>query len=127
VQLRIIEQVPGDFQMEQRIHRALDAHRLHGEWFADVEAVREVIANPHSFGDAEEPETLGGRIRACRMRLGMDQTTFGWRVGVSQTQIARWESDRHEPRVSSIAAIARLAGVALSWLAYGEASEELAA
>lgn len=43
------------------------------------------------------PVTLGERLRARRLRLGLSQTEVGRLVGVSRSAVQRWESSQCDP------------------------------
>lgn len=45
--LRLLAAIPGGEVVEKRIHTALDAHRLSGEWFDSAVALRYLIENHH--------------------------------------------------------------------------------
>ncbi len=62
------------------------------------------------------PTTLGGWLRKWRGRAGLTQAQVASRLGVVQTTISFWESDRHEVGVQSLQVLAEL---------YGVSSEEL--
>lgn len=47
----------------------------------------------------------------------------GTACGLSPEQVGRWVSGRAEPRFTGLAALARLSGHSLNWLAYGEGPE----
>lgn len=48
--LRVIATIDGGLAVERRIHALLKEHRLSGEWFEDVPAVRDMIALLKSEG-----------------------------------------------------------------------------
>lgn len=50
----------------------------------------------------------------------------GLATALSSEQIGRWVTGRAEPRFSGVAALARLTGHSLDWIAYGEGPERLA-
>ena len=52
-------------------------------------------------------ETLGQRIRAQRIRLGMTQEELAERLYVKKSTISYYETDKKEMRVSCLAEIAR--------------------
>lgn len=60
---------------------------------------------------------LGARIAAARKNAALSQATLGHRLGVTQTAVAGWESDRREPGLTELVALARELGVTLAHLA----------
>jgi transcriptional regulator with XRE-family HTH domain len=70
-------------------------------------------------------ETLGARIRRLRVVRGMTQyqlaeacAAYGRRV--ERTNVQRWEYGEHVPTVANFAALARVLGVSIDVLFYGE-------
>ena len=51
-------------------------------------------------------DTLSKRIRAARVAAGLTQAALGEALGVSHTQIARWETGRAEPRIAALLKLA---------------------
>ena len=51
-------------------------------------------------------DTLGKRVRAARVAAGLTQAALGEALGVSHTQIARWETGRAEPRIAALLKLA---------------------
>lgn len=47
-------------------------------------------------------------MKAMRNRAGMTQEALGRALGVHQSVIARWESGKHEPSMSTIIRIAEI-------------------
>jgi transcriptional regulator with XRE-family HTH domain len=60
---------------------------------------------------APREETVGARIRALRERAGLTQAVLAAMVGVSVGQVSRWETNRTEPALSNLAALAPALGV----------------
>ena len=54
---------------------------------------------------------LSTRIRAARIAAGLTQAALGEALGVSHTQIARWETGRAEPRIAALLKLAAALGV----------------
>lgn len=52
----------------------------------------------------------GTRIRDARLKAGMTQTDLAHAIRTSDRNIARWEAGDNQPRISSVAAIARATG-----------------
>ncbi len=63
--------------------------------------------------------TLGMRIKQTRKRLEMSQRVLGRAIGVDQSSVAGWESDRARPRPRHLQALAQTLSVTAAWLAYG--------
>jgi len=91
------------------------------------------------------PISLGDRILSCRLLLGVagapigrtTQTDLALAVtGVlrnrkpdapplSKATVSRWESDKTEPSLETICAVARVFGCEAGWLAFGEGTNPL--
>ena len=67
--------------------------------------------NHHSSGIAQ-------RIRFLRGALS--QATFAHRLGISQTDVSRYESSNRTPPMTLLTAIATEFHVSLDWLVFGE-------
>ena len=59
----------------------------------------------------EEEMTLGGRLYASRRNVGMSLNLAARLLGVKASTLKSWESDRSEPRVNKLVALAGLLGV----------------
>ncbi len=59
----------------------------------------------------EEEMTLGGRLYSSRQHAGMDLKLAARLLGVKASTLKSWESDRSEPRVNKLVALAGLLGV----------------
>ena len=59
----------------------------------------------------EEEMTLGGRLYASRQNVGMSLNLASRLLGVKASTLKSWESDRSEPRVNKLVALAGLLGV----------------
>lgn len=59
----------------------------------------------------EEEMTLGGRIYASRQNAGMSLHMAANLLGVKSSTLKSWETDRSEPRVNKLVALAGLVGV----------------
>ena len=59
----------------------------------------------------EEEMTLGGRLYASRQNVGMSLNLAARLLGVKASTLKSWESDRSEPRVNKLVALAGLLGV----------------
>ena len=58
-----------------------------------------------------EEMTLGGRLYASRQNAGMSLNLTARLLGVRASTLKSWESDRSEPRVNKLVALAGLLGV----------------
>ncbi|RFB01460.1 helix-turn-helix domain-containing protein [Parvularcula marina] len=75
--------------------------------------------------DDQLPNSIGGRIRAARKSLGLNQGGLAARLGVSQPTVANWEADVHNPRQLMLAKLSEALEVSLGWLAGGNSTERL--
>ena len=66
------------------------------------------------------PSTIGGRIRQVRVKRGQSQMDFAADLDCHPNLVCKWESGRHEPRLDTLAKIAKLGGVTVGWLINGE-------
>jgi len=62
---------------------------------------------------------IGKRIKAVRLKLGMNQTEFGERIGSSQASVGYYESGRHELPYETMLKVSRLGHVTLDWILTG--------
>lgn len=60
--------------------------------------------------------TLGQRIQAHRVRLGLSQEGLGDKLGVSRQAVSKWEADRAVPDTDKLIALSRLFGLSLNEL-----------
>lgn len=60
------------------------------------------------------------RIKSLRKQLGLNQSEFAARIGVSQTAVAAWEAGTRNPMDAIIQSICREFGVSERWLRSGE-------
>ena len=61
-------------------------------------------------------KTMGERIKALREGRALSQQALAVLLGVSVSQVSRWERDEQEPSVSSLRALARELAVSLDEL-----------
>lgn len=52
----------------------------------------------------------GGKIKEARLAADMSQAQLARAIGSTEKNIQRWENDRNQPRVSSVALIAKATG-----------------
>jgi len=68
---------------------------------------------------------IGNRIKLVRDQLGLNQTAFAQRLGLSSpTAISRYEKGQREPDIESLIKITELANITLDWLLTGEGAKE---
>lgn len=63
---------------------------------------------------------MNKRIKQLRKHLGLNQTDFASRIGVSQTAVAAWELGTRNPMDAIIQSICREFNVSERWLREGE-------
>ena len=59
---------------------------------------------------------LGDRLRWLRTRAGLSQADVAEQVGMSESQVLRWENDKAEPDSKSLRKLARMFGVTADYL-----------
>ncbi len=69
--------------------------------------------------DRAEERTLGGRLRAVRGELGLNQTELGEAIGVGQSSIAAYESDSRAPPLPVLLALEHRLNINHRWLLEG--------
>jgi transcriptional regulator with XRE-family HTH domain len=72
-----------------------------------------------ALAEAAVPEwTFGERLAKARKHVGLTQESMAARMNVSASAIAKWESDRGEPRAfqKTISEWAEVTGVDQAWL-----------
>lgn len=60
--------------------------------------------------------TLGQRIQAHRVRLGLSQEGLGDKLGVSRQAVSKWEADGAVPDTNKLIALSKLFGISLNEL-----------
>ena len=68
-------------------------------------------------------EALPGRLRDCAKRVG-GATKLSRITGVRPRTLQNYLDGKREPRVSTLVAVAKAAGVEVTWLATGEGASE---
>lgn len=68
------------------------------------------------------PDTLAGRIRKVRTHRNMMQIELARRVGVTPLAIKNIENHSSEPKIFTAAQIAKVLGVSLDYLVFGDAA-----
>lgn len=72
----------------------------------------------------EGSATLGGRIEASRMRIGLNIKQLALRLGVMPKTVKNWETDRSEPRANVVLLLAGILRVPAVWLISGESTDQ---
>lgn len=70
---------------------------------------KSITSNPISQRDEAAARELAATIRATRLELGMSQSKFAARLGVKQSTIFRWETDRSRPHPTYLKELAVIA------------------
>lgn len=73
-------------------------------------AVRLKALKPKPNGYPKEINTLGDHLRAKRFDLGVLQEDIALRIGVDETTICNWETNRYEPAISYVPKIIHFLG-----------------
>lgn len=60
--------------------------------------------------------TLGSRIRRARETAGLGQAEFARKIGVTPTNVWKWEMGHRDPKLRRLVDIAKLLGVSVDWL-----------
>lgn len=63
------------------------------------------------LSDGNIDSTLGGRLFECRQKAGLSVEMLANLTGVKPSTLKSWESDRSEPRVNKLVAMAGILGV----------------
>ncbi|TKT76814.1 helix-turn-helix transcriptional regulator [Aquamicrobium sp. LC103] len=71
------------------------------------------------YSETPDFDTLGGRLSRARDATGISSQQLARRLGVQQSTIQAWESDRSQPRANRLNMLAGILGVSLSWLLHG--------
>lgn len=66
VEPKLIDAIPGGYDLEHFVHLRLSEHRLKGEWFKDCPAVRDTMNallrdGPDAIGYKPSPQSIAGR------------------------------------------------------------------
>lgn len=64
-------------------------------------------------------DTLGGRLSRARDAADLTVPQLARRLGVKDTTIQAWESDRSQPRANRLTMLAGVLNVSPSWLLHG--------
>lgn len=64
-------------------------------------------------------DSYGLRLKACRRAVGLTQTEFAEKVGLTRSSIANIEADRQMSTIADAERYAEALGVDPAWLAFG--------
>lgn len=73
-------------------------------------------------GENRKMYEIANRIKETRKRIGMKQTDFKNKVGISNGEISKIENGLSEPGIKKFLSIAEALGVDITWLATGHYS-----
>lgn len=60
--------------------------------------------------------TFGEKLKEARKEAGLSQEQFAWKMSVSRSAIAKWETDKGMPDVNNLKAMAKLLNVSVDYL-----------
>lgn len=85
---------------------------------ASRSGLRPLLANEieRLHGGSDEPENLGGRVRAVRLSKGLTLKELARRSGLSRAFLSQVERNQASPSVASVSRIAKALDVSLSGL-----------
>lgn len=67
-----------------------------------------------------EKKRVGRRIATARAKKSMTQTELAWAIGYQQTEISSYERGKRMPSDPTMEALAKVLGVSVQWLKYGD-------
>ncbi|MDK2856168.1 MAG: hypothetical protein PWQ86_1381 [Bacillota bacterium] len=67
-------------------------------------------------------ETLGQRLRALRLKLGLSQHQVAAATGITRGNICNYELDKFTPTGENLIRLAEFFGVSIDWLLTGKTS-----
>lgn len=68
-------------------------------------------------------DTIGNRVRHVRETMGLKQGQMAVKLGIPQSSLSQFESDKRIPGIEILIKISQLANVSTDWLLLGENSE----
>ena len=72
--------------------------------------------NNKNFDNFDNLPTLGDKLRRMRKHAGLTQSQMGQKIGVKDTHISKWETNRSKPSRDYIIKVAKLFDVSLDTL-----------
>lgn len=109
--LEILATLPGDAELEERLHAAFEASRLHGEWFEATPKLLAVVAQAQAGALTEA--TLPPKAQKQRQPLdpltqelvgladGLDMSRVLAGTGVALSTWQRWRNGTVSPRLNT--------------------------
>lgn len=73
----------------------------------------------HIYSQKPDLDTMGGRLSRARDAAGLTVSELARRLGVKNSTLQAWESDRSQPRANRLAMLAGVLNISPSWLLYG--------
>jgi DNA-binding XRE family transcriptional regulator len=104
---------------EYTIHNIFSTDRLYGEWFnLSTELLNFIRPLPipekkTSIKNLCDIDNIAAKVRALRAWLGLSQTEFGNKIGVSITTVSAWEAGRGNPKPENVQKINETFGIPL--------------
>ena len=71
------------------------------------------------YEQTPDDDTRGGRLTRAREARALTTRDLAWKLGVRQSTVTKWESDRSVPSSHRLSILAGLLDVSLSWLLHG--------
>lgn len=71
------------------------------------------------YEQTPDDDTPGGRLTRAREARGLTTRDLAWKLGVRQSTVTKWESDRSVPSSHRLSTLAGILDVSLSWLLHG--------
>ena len=77
------------------------------------------LNEPNSDFEYETPDSIGGRIKILRLKAGLTHQQLADLLGISQTNIGRWEKNKMSPRQAMVGKLATVLNTNVNWLING--------
>lgn len=71
----------------------------------------------------EYKEIFHKRLKATRKKLGLSQETVAAEIGITQSQLSKFELGTREPNIEQIGQLAKYYNVTIDWL-FGHTTEK---
>jgi transcriptional regulator with XRE-family HTH domain len=69
---------------------------------------------------SDQPSTLGDRLTQSMKRMGLKNPEIAAAAGVHPVTVSKWRNDVNPPADAELERVAKLLGVSLVWLRYGD-------
>ena len=69
--------------------------------------------------------SFGAKLKACRKELSLSQKEFGQKIGVAESTVSLYESNKRFPDADTLKIISSLLGVSIDYLLGNSTSKEL--